>query len=322
MSPGDSVQEDWRPSATIEVLIERARTLEMVRRHFRQRGVLEVDTPVLSRTTVTDPAIESLYVGDVDVRYLQTSPEYQMKRLLAAGAPSIVRIGPVFRAEESGRLHNPEFTMVEWYRLGFDLPALIDDVRALVDCVLGAGEYRCTTYRELLQNFAGVDPFAVDEGTIAAALRRNGVELSPNAEWTRRDAMDLLASRAIDALGRGRTFVCAYPPDQAALARVTESADGEWVAQRFELIIDGIEIANGYDELVDSDALRRRMAADIGIRTRAGRRAPPPDERLLAAMQHGLPACSGVALGFDRLLMLKLGLSRIESVLPFADSCA
>lgn len=310
--------EEWRPTCSIETLVARSQTLASIRAFFARRGVLEVDTPVLSRTTVTDPAIESLTLLDAgERRYLQTSPEYQMKRLLAAGAPSIVRIGPVFRAEESGRLHNPEFTMIEWYRLGFDLAQLMADVEALVDLTLGAGIYRRVSYFQLLDEGAGVDAFDSNEIELVAALRRLGVELSPAAAVDRRDLLDLLVTHAIDALGAGRIFITDYPADQAALARVVRDPSGRNVAARFELIVDGAEIANGYDELADADVLERRMAADRATRGRAGRDEPAVDERLLAAMRHGLPNCSGVALGFDRLMMRKLGAARIEEVMPF-----
>ena len=314
--------DDWRPSATIDVLIERARTLESIREYFKREGVLEVDTPVLSRTTVTDTAIDSLRLAGGDARYLQTSPEYQLKRLLAAGAPSIVRIGPVFRGEESGRLHNPEFTMVEWYRLGFDLAALMRDVERVVDIVLGPGAYERKSYRQLLRDGVGVDPFHASEADLRRALTANGIELSAAADVDARALLDLLVAHAIESSGAGRLFVTDYPADQAALARISVDADGNAVAARFELMIDGVEIANGYDELDDADALRRRMVADRDARTRAGRHAPDADERLLAAMRHGLPACSGVALGFDRLLMLKLGAERIDAVLPFSHARA
>jgi lysyl-tRNA synthetase class 2 len=313
------VDDDWRPTCSIETLVERARTLAAIREFFARRGVLEVDTPVLSRTTVTDPAIESLSLqGGADRHYLQTSPEYQMKRLLAAGAPSIVRIGPVFRAEESGRLHNPEFTMIEWYRLGFDLARLMDEVEALVDLVLGTANYRRISYRQLLREGAGVDSPDDSDSDLMDALIRRGVELSPNADVDRRDVLDLLVTHAIDAIGRGRVFITNYPPDQAALARVVPDADGHATAARFELIVDGIEIANGYDELADAAVLERRMADDRAIRKRAGRDQPEPDRRLLAAMRHGLPTCSGVALGFDRLMMLRLGVDRLDAAMPFS----
>jgi elongation factor P--(R)-beta-lysine ligase len=310
--------DDWRPTCSIDALMERAAALSAIRAFFAQRRVLEVDTPVLSRTTVTEPAIESMYVVAGSHRvYLQTSPEYQMKRLIAAGAPSIVRIGPVFRAEETGRLHNPEFTMIEWYRLGFDLAQLIGEVEALVDLVLGEGAYRHVTYRQLLREGVGVDPYAASEPDLREALTRLRVELSPSAAVGRRDLLDLLVTHAIDVIGAGRVFITDYPEDQAALARIVTDAEGRSVAKRFELIVDGIEIANGYDELVDADVLERRMAEDRVVRVHSGREQPDADGRLLAAMRSGLPSCCGVALGFDRLLMLKLGVGRIEAAMPF-----
>jgi lysyl-tRNA synthetase class 2 len=316
-------EDDWRPTCSIDALVERSATLSAIRMFFAQRHVLEVDTPVLSRTTVTEPAIESLYVlAGADRLYLQTSPEYQMKRLIAAGAPSIVRIGPVFRAEETGRLHNPEFTMIEWYRLGFDLAQLIAEVEALVDLVLGPGGYRHVTYRQLLREGVGIDPYTASPLDLRAALGRLHVELSRNAGVGRRALLDLLVTHAIDAIGAGRVFITDYPEDQAALARIVTDAEGRSVAKRFELIVDGIEIANGYDELVDAEVLERRMSEDRVTRLQAGREQPEVDGRLLAAMRSGLPSCSGVALGFDRLLMLKLGVARIDAAMPFGFSRA
>ena len=279
--------------------------------------MLEVDTPVLSRTTVTDVAIDSLStrIGG-ETYFLQTSPEYQMKRLLAAGAPSIVRIGPVFRADESGRMHNPEFTMIEWYRLGFDLRALMGETAALVDAVLGSGTYRTMRYAELLA-MLGVESIEALRNELVRVIEKIGIE-GDFASWSRRALLDLLASEAIARAGAGRLFVIDYPADQAALAQVVADADGRTVARRFELIIDGIEIANGYEELLDANVMATRMEADRAARTDAGRLAPEGDRRLLEAMRSGLPACSGVALGFDRLLMLKVRAQRLDAVLPFA----
>ena len=240
-----------------------------------------------------------------------------MKRLLAAGAPSIVRIGPVFRAEESGRLHNPEFTMIEWYRLGFDLAQLMQEVAELVDLVLGKDRCRSVTYCHLLREGAGVDAFESSAAELTAAVERLGVELSPSVAADRRALLDLLVTHAIDTLGAGRVFITEYPADQAALARLVADSEGRSVAARFELIIDGVEVANGYDELADADVMERRMATDLELRRGTGRDEPSRDQRLLAAMRSGLPACSGVALGFDRLLMRKLDAGRIEEVMPF-----
>jgi lysyl-tRNA synthetase class 2 len=311
--PGD----DWRPTATVATLTARARALADIRAFFVERGVLEVDTPVLGRTTVTDVAIESLAtVVSGTPYYLQTSPEYHMKRLLAAGAPSIVRIGPVFRAEESGRLHNPEFTMIEWYRLGYTLDALMDETAALVARVLGSAPVRRSTYAALLEG-VGVPGGEASRTHLMAAVKAIGAS-GAFETWTDRELSDFLIAEAIRRHGRGRLFVTDYPPEQAALARLIEDARGRTVAARFELVVDGVEIANGYDELADADALAARMAGDL--RARAARAQPlhTADERLLDALRAGLPACAGVALGFDRLLMLALDANALADVMPFA----
>jgi elongation factor P--(R)-beta-lysine ligase len=311
--------DDWRPSCSLDTLLERAQALRDVRAFFAARGVREIDTPVLSRTTVTDPAIESLSLSIGGATYfLQTSPEYHMKRLLAAGAPSVVRIGPVFRAGEHGRLHNPEFTMVEWYRRGFELAELIDEVEALVNTLLGAAPYRRVSYCELIRNAAHVDAWYSSDETLADAFEALGIELAGGGSLTRRDRLDLLADHAIRSLGGGRVFIADYPPDQAALAQVGVDVDGRQVAQRFELVIDGVGIANGYQELTGADELALRMQRDHELRALAAQPTPAADDRLLAALRAGLPDCSGVALGFDRLLMRKLGVDAIDAVLPFS----
>lgn len=255
-----------------------------LRAFFAERDVLEVQTSILAAHTVTEVAIESMAVGSLG--YLQTSPEYQMKRLLAAGAPSIYQITPVFRAGEAGRLHNPEFTLLEWYRLGFDDQALMAEVASLVERVLGPGKTEFVAY-----------------GDLVGDLDRP------------RDDLDLAVSEAIDALGEGRFFITRYPADQAALARL--HADDPGVAARFELVIDGVEVANGYWELTDAEEQRRRFAADVEQRRRRGLVEPAPDERLLASLDVGLPDCAGVALGVDRLLMLQQGAGSLAEVMAF-----
>lgn len=307
----------WRPSGSPTVWRKRAGLLRAVREFFHARSVLEVDTPVLGRTTVTDPAIDSFAVDIGGERwYLQTSPEYHMKRLLAAGAPSIYRLGPVFRAEESGGRHNPEFTMLEWYRLGFSLRELMTEVGELVDQLIGADAYRHITYAGLLREQLGLSATASPR-QVREAL---GGDVSP--EISGRGVFDLALSVALRRLGRGRYFITDYPADQAALARVRENEDGEPVARRFELVVDGMEIANGYDELTDSTVLEARMAADGKERAREGRPSPGADRRLLAAMEAGLPRCAGVAVGFDRLVMLATGAAAIDDVLTFPFSRA
>ena len=279
----------WQPSCSLDALRQRAELLRTLREFFAARDVLEVQTATLGSRTVTDVAIESLRVRDG--AFLQTSPEYQLKRLLAAGAPSLYQLGPVFRAGEAGRLHNPEFTLLEWYRIGFDHLQLMAEVTELVDLVLGSQPVRTLTYKDLVGTLSGD-----------------------------RDVLDLRCADAIAKLGQGRFFITEYPAEQAALARL-DAANAE-IAERFELVIDGVEIANGYHELGDAAELRQRFQDDRAHRTRTGLYCPELDERFLAAMESGLPDCAGVALGVDRLLMLKLSASSLAEVMPFPVTIA
>lgn len=286
---------EWAPTCTLEALAARAELLAAVRGFFRDRQVMEVQTGVLGAATVTEPAVESIAVPGLG--YLQTSPEYQMKRLLAAGAQSIYQLGPVFRAGEAGSRHNPEFTMLEWYRLGFDDAQLMAEVAALLDAVLGPAPVGRVTYADV-----------VARGPAA-------VEVQASAGLTERERLDLRFALGLDTLPPGRWFVTDYPADQAALAR--RRADDPAVAARFELVVDGLEIANGYWELTDPAEQRARFERDRAQRRAAGQPVHEIDERLLAAIDHGLPDCAGVALGFDRLLMLKLGTRDIRDVMAF-----
>ena len=295
---------DWRPSCSIDTLRARAALAEDVRGFFAERGVLEVQTPVLGRCTVPDPAIDSMRTEDGS--YLQTSPEYHMKRLLAAGAPCIYRIGPAFRRGEAGRWHNPEFTMVEWYRLGFDAARLMGEVAELVDALLGAAPCRTVACADLLH-----DRFAL-RGTDATAVLDCARRLGLAADASVAEAQDMLLADALGALG-GRVFVTGFPAAMAALARLND--DG--LAERFELVIDGLEVANGYHELTDAEQLHSRMASAAAARRQRGLASVELDETLLAAHRQGLPDCAGVALGFDRLLALKLDAASLAETLPF-----
>ena len=257
--------------------------LGTIRRFFQVRDVLEVQTPVLGRHAVTDPAIECIETRDG--RYLQPSPEYHMKRLLAVGAPSIFSIGPVFRADEAGRWHNPEFTMLEWYRLGFDADDLMREVAELIDALLGPSKYERRTFESL----AAIDTDAA--GT---------------------EALDLAIAAAMSKLGGRRVFITEYPARQAALARISDG-----VASRFELVVDGLEVANGYHELADMEEIVRRFAADNLLRRTRGQPVRDIDGRFLSAHARGLPDCAGVAVGFDRLAALKLGVDTLADVMPF-----
>jgi lysyl-tRNA synthetase class 2 len=313
---------DWRPTASITTLARRAALLSEIRRFFAARGVMEVETPSLAPYTVTDPAIDSLGVAVGTERwFLQTSPEFHMKRLLAAGAPAIVRIGPVFRADEQGRVHNPEFTMIEWYRPGFDAAALRHEVAELVDAVLGPAGTSTVTYRRLVERTFAVDPLTAPDAALLDALRRHGIAPSRDVETDRRALLNLLFDAALGKQ-HGRIFVTDFPAEQAALSTTRHDTDGVEVAERFELVIDGLEIANGYRELADADVLEGRMRSDRERRAREGRAVPDADQRLLAAMHAGLPEMSGVALGFDRLVMLAVGARELAEVIAFPASRA
>ena len=313
---------DWRPGAGIEALRLRARVLRTIRAHFDAEDVLEVETPTLGSRTVTDPSIESLAARDRTGRvwHLQTSPEFAMKRLLAAGSGSIYQITRAFRDAERGRYHNLEFSILEWYRVGFDHHLLIEDIDALLDEVLGPGPSRRTTFREAFSLHLGLDPFAATMAEIHDACRSGGFA-SRAAAGTRDECLDyLLATRVQPSLGPGRVYLLDFPVSQAALARIR--TDDPPVAERFELYVDGIEIANGYHELRNAGELRDRMRRDVELRCGDGRPAPELDERLLAAHEAGLPACAGVAVGLDRLVMLAGRYRSLRDVLAFPEDIA
>ena len=317
-----SPRPDWRPSAGLDALRLRARLLRETRAYFDEQGVMEVETPALGSCTVTDPAIESLGACGRAGRgwYLQTSPEFAMKRLLAAGSGSIFQVARAFRDGEGGRHHNLEFTILEWYRTGFDHHRLIDDVDALLDRVLGPGRSSRVTFREAFSRRLGLDPFTAAAAELHAACESHGFA-SRAAAATRDECLDHLLARAVQpALGPGRVYLLDFPASRAALARVRAGAPE--VAERFELYIGGVEVANGYHELRDAAELRARMRRDVEARREAGRPAPAADERLLAAHEAGLPPCAGVAVGFDRLVMLAGGYRSLREVLAFPEDAA
>ena len=312
---------EFRPGARRGVIVARAAMLARCREFFAARGVLEVETPILAQATVTDVHLASLatrIAGRPDPYYLQTSPEYAMKRLLAAGSGDIYQICKVFRDGESGRLHNPEFTMLEWYRVGFDAAALMDEVAALLALLLGArlaAPAERVTYQGAFGRVLGVDPLAAPVDALLDLARRHAGAVDVGTE---RDViLDLLMGAVVGPkLGRGRvTFVHDYPASQAALARLNPSNAA--VAARFEAYVEGLELCNGFHELADAAEQRRRFVADGKLRAARGLPVPPVDERLLAALAAGLPDCAGVALGLDRVLMLATGCSSIGEVLTF-----
>jgi len=317
---------DWRPSATIETLRRRAALTHRVREFFFQRDVLEVETPVLGHGGSTDVHLASLACTAVtpagrERLWLQTSPEFAMKRLLAAGAGPIFQLARSFRDGEVGGRHNIEFTMLEWYRPGWSLDALIEETLSLIHAVLGRepGTPRRHAYRDLFIEHLGIDPFCVDLDTLRReAGERGGIAMH---EAPRDECLDLLMGLVIEpTLGQdGVEVVLDYPASQAALARRhRDPRDGAWVASRFEVYLSGVELANGYDELTDPGEQRARFSADNAARHALGLAEVGIDERLLAALEEGMPEGSGVALGLDRLIQLALGKARVEEVMAFS----
>jgi len=302
------------------MLRARAALLARIRAFFAARDVLEVETPLLCAAGITDPSIEPLLVERgislKQARYLQTSPEYAMKRLLACHGLPIFQLARAFRDGEAGARHNPEFTLLEWYRPGFDHHALMAEVAELIRSCLGERPLHHYSYRQLFLDTLALDPFTatLDELQSVARARLDTGTISGDRDlW-----LDLLMSHLVEpqVADRGMCFIYDYPASQAALARI-ETVDGVAVGHRFELYVDGIELANGYLELLDAEEQRRRFEQDNLRRRELGLPERPLDERLLAALEHGLPQCSGVALGVDRLLMLSTGVSDIRKVLAF-----
>ena len=313
----------WRPTASLAALRLRAGLLAAARTFFSERDVLEVDTPALVRHAVTDRYIHSARVelpGHAAPLYLHTSPEYAMKRLLAAGSGDIYQIAHVFRGHEQGRWHNAEFMLIEWYRCGFSMQQLMAEVAQLAGTLLALpadAPVEYVGYREAVERELGVDPLCAAEDTlrsIAIAARLD----APLAERCDRDELlDWLVGTVVGPrLGSsGLCFMHHYPASQAALARLDAADPG--VALRFELYCRGVELANGFEELADARQQRARFELERQRRLAADLPAPAIDEALLAALEAGLPPVSGVALGFDRLLMLRQGASEIAEVLPF-----
>ena len=315
----------WRPTADVARLRLRADLLARVRAYFSESGTLEVETPALVRAAVTDVHLESLRVADdttqgATVGYLQTSPEYAMKRLLCAGAPDIYQVCKVFRAGERGGRHNPEFTMLEWYRHGLDHHALMRDVEALIrhvlDPVRTVAASDSITYCEAFERRLGLDPLHAPVDAILQAIERAGTSVpdSMRAGPARDDVLDLAMGTVVAAsLPTDRvTFLHDFPASQAALAQV----HGE-VAARFEAFWGSLELANGFRELGAAQEQQARFRSDTARRRSNRQPDRMADERFIAALAHGLPPCSGVALGFDRLVMVAAQAASIDEVVAF-----
>jgi len=312
----------WQPSASVDNLRQRASILQEIRRFFAERDVLEVETPLLCRHTVTDPHIQSIAAnaaleGKRQTFFLQTSPEYAMKRLLAAGSGAIYQIGKAFRQDEAGHLHNPEFTILEWYRPGFDHHDLMAEMDDLLRYILKTPPAQKITYAQLFQDYFNLDPHTTPiEELIAGSAKKQGLEIKHLAK-DKDTALQLMFSERIEPqLGKDRPcFVYDYPASQAALARLQPGNPP--LAARFEVYLRGVELANGFHELQDAREQRQRFENNRKTRQEASQPDVTIDEQLLAALEHGMPDCAGVALGLDRLVMLASESSCIQKVISF-----
>ena len=319
--------KSWQPGCSVELIYLRAKLLHEIRDFFYANNVLEVETPILCQSAGTDPYLEHFtsYQTSVDNNrlYLQTSPEFAMKRLLAMNTQSIYQICKAFRQGESGRFHNPEFTMLEWYRVGFNLQQLMDDVEHLLSRFLSVAGFsekaQRITYKEIFAKYTGLNALEFDQVLYQSVATRLGypeaVDLcaTDHAAW-----LDFLFSHSVQAhLGEaGLCMVYDYPACLPSLARLKQG--NPRLVERVEVFIQGVELGNGYFELTDVKEQIRRFEQDILLRERNGSVKIDMDERFLAALQSGLPVCSGIAIGLDRLLMIISQKNSIDEVLTFS----
>jgi elongation factor P--(R)-beta-lysine ligase len=320
-------KNNWQPTADIKTLKQRADILKRIRAFFYARNIMEVETPLMCRTSVTDPFIESIpafYQSHPshapECFYLQTSPEYAMKRLLADGSGCIFQLCKAFRQGEIGRLHNPEFTMLEWYRVGFNQMQLIDEVDALLQEIIACAPAERMTYRDIFLRKFDIDVFTAPLHQLKTIAINNDIHV--HDEITDQDTwLNLLMTHCIEPeLGRDKPCVIYnFPASQAALARI--NADDPHTAARFEVYFQGMELANGFHELQDAEEQRKRFVANNIKRQSLHQTTMPIDELFLSALTIGLPDCSGVALGVDRLVMLALGKQTLPDVTSFPIEC-
>lgn len=316
-------QEQWQPTASVKNLLTRAKLLAEIRRFFTDRGLLEVETPVLSEFGVTDVHLATFSTEFISpfgeqskTLWLSTSPEYHMKRLLAAGSGPIFQIGKVFRNEEAGNRHNPEFTMLEWYRPHFDMYRLINEVDDLLQQILECPPAESMSYQFAFQQYVGLDPLSADLSELVEKAEKHQLMGAENE--SRDTLLQFLFSTVVEPqIGQeAPVVVYHFPASQAALAQI--SSEDLRVAERFEFYYKGLELANGFHELSDAREQLRRFQQDNLQREKMGLPVRAIDTRLLAALQAGIPNCSGVALGVDRVLMIAMGTESIKDVISFA----
>ncbi|EHR1015156.1 elongation factor P--(R)-beta-lysine ligase [Vibrio parahaemolyticus] len=318
------MQTNWQPTASIDQLRQRARLIAAIRQFFAERQVMEVDTPAMSHATVTDIHLHTFqteFVGpgyaDGSKLFFMTSPEFHMKRLLAAGSGCIYQINKAFRNEENGRYHNPEFTMLEWYRVGFDHHKLMDEMDDLLQLVLKCGAAQRMTYQQAFIDVLGVCPLEGTMVELKTAASQLGLSDIAEPEEDRDTLLQLLFSVGVEhKIGQDvPAFVYDFPASQAALAKI--NPQDHRVADRFEVYFKGIELANGFHELDNPKEQLARFEQDNAKRIEMGLKPQPIDYHLIAALEAGLPDCAGVALGIDRLIMLALGCDHIDQVTAF-----
>ncbi|WP_438864432.1 elongation factor P--(R)-beta-lysine ligase [Neptunicella sp.] len=320
---------NWQPGASLQTLQQRAKILASIRSFFAERNVLEVETPQLAKHGVTDPYLVSFrtqFVGpglaEQDAQgkdlYLQTSPEYAMKRLLCAGSGCIYQICKAYRNEEAGRLHNPEFTMLEWYRVGFDHFDLMNEMADLLVRILDCAVPQQMSYQQVFSEYLSLDPLSATLAQLQNRVMELGIADFADQETDPDILLQILFNHCIEPhIGQDRPcMIYHFPASQAALARI-HPGDSR-VAERFEVYYKGVELANGFHELANATEQRGRFEQDNHKRQTLGYQQMQADERLLDALEQGLPDCAGVALGIDRLLMLAVGASSIDSVQAFS----
>ena len=329
--------DSWRTKASNEVLLERALMLKNIRAFFDGKNIIEVETPLMSHASTTDPHLDSLqscFRGDTC--YLNTSPEYAMKRLLASWGRPIYQICKAFRDDELGLNHNPEFTMLEWYRPDYDMQRLMDELAELLKVLCQSSsemaadiltvekiKFDYISYQQAFESFVGIDPHQTTALECHQAALKNNIEVPQGlgvADDELTDWMDwLLTQLVLPSFKRdGFTFLYDYPVTQCALAKILPNEEQVLVAKRFECFFGEIELANGFHELTDADEQLQRFQLENEARLRAGKVSGNIDEHFIAALNHGLPNCSGVAMGLDRLLMVLTQTKDIESVLSFS----
>jgi len=315
--------DNWKPATSLETLKIRARVLQSVRAFLAARDVLEVETPILSRSAITDPQLESFKTqfNQCDY-YLHTSPEFYMKRLLASGSGDVFQIARVFRIDEQGRNHNPEFSMLEWYRLGLDHHALMDEMEDLIKNIFSDKQeniiFERISYQQAFQNKLGIDPLESNAQQLEKCTRDNNISIPQGMDMDDKDMwLDWLMIMSIGPSfsKNGFTFLYDYPASQAALARLSDRDSR--IAHRFELFAGELELANGFYELTDAEEQSARFMNENRLREQRGQKAMPIDLNLLKALKAGMPECSGVAIGLDRLLMVLTGAEHIRDVITF-----